>query len=167
MLRKERIHNVLAEVGRAQHAARGKGPFHEKRQLDQVIERAAKLLQVGFDVGQDGTPLRGRVADRAAAPVERLVVVGGRGVAGEKNEAFGAGDHGAFAPGHQPSALHLLMGHELHFFLPMIGGPQRVRVWRAAGVRFERHVILGKSGAKPGPELPTINDVALGGALRI
>src|SRR5262249_7082019 len=61
MLGEELVQHVLTEVGRAHRAAAGKWSFHEKGELDQVVERGAELLQVGFDIGQYGAPLRGRV----------------------------------------------------------------------------------------------------------
>jgi hypothetical protein len=50
MLSKELVHHVLTEVGRTYHATGGKRSFHKKRELDQVVQRGAKFLQVGFDI---------------------------------------------------------------------------------------------------------------------
>ena len=62
MLSKELVHHVLAEVGRTQYAAVGERSFHEKRKLDQVVQRGAQFLQIGLDVRKYDAPLRDRVA---------------------------------------------------------------------------------------------------------
>jgi hypothetical protein len=62
MLSKEFVHYVLPEVGRTQYAPSGKWSFHKKRKPDQVIQRSAKFLQVGFDICKYVAPLRCRVS---------------------------------------------------------------------------------------------------------
>src|SRR5262245_26360991 len=66
--------------------------------------------------------MRCRVSDGTTALFEGLVVVGGCGVASQEDKSSCPGDHGAFPPRHQTATLQLFMGHELHFFLPMIAG---------------------------------------------
>src|SRR5262245_51087036 len=51
MLREKRVHHVLTEVGRTQHAPVGERSFDEERQLDQMVERGAEFLQISLDVG--------------------------------------------------------------------------------------------------------------------
>src|SRR5215203_4330566 len=112
---KELVHNVLTEVWRTQHAAVGERSFHEKRKLDQVVQRGAEFLQIGLDVCKYDAPLRGRVACGATTFFERFVVVRGCGVAGQEHKSLCPRDHRAFPPRHQAAGLQFFMGDEFHF----------------------------------------------------
>src|SRR4051812_15446123 len=114
MLSKELVHHVLTEVGRTQYAAGGKWSLHEKRELDQMVQRGAKFLQVRFDICQYVAPLRCRVSYGTTTLFEGLVVVSGCGVASQEDKSFCPSNHCAFPPRHQTAALQLFMGHEVH-----------------------------------------------------
>src|SRR5690242_333045 len=85
MLRKELIQHVEAKVRRAENAAVRKRSPDVERQLDQMVERAAQLLEIRFYVRQDRAPLRGCVTNRAAPLIERIIILRGGGVAGQED----------------------------------------------------------------------------------
>src|SRR5262245_61908547 len=84
MLCKEFVQHVLTEIGRAQYASVGERSFHKERESDQMIQRRAELLQIGLYVREDVTPLCRRVSCGTASLLERIVIVSGRRVAGQK-----------------------------------------------------------------------------------
>src|SRR5262245_38974796 len=117
MLCKELVHHILTEVGGTHHATGGKRSFHEKRELDQVVQRGAKFVQVGFYICTYVVPLRCGVSDGTTAAFEGAVVVGGCGVSSHEGKSSCPRAPGAFPPRHQTGTLQLFMSHELHFFL--------------------------------------------------
>src|SRR5262245_40369163 len=122
MLCKEFVQHVLTEVRRAQYASVGERSLHKEGEPDQMIQRRAELLQIGFYVREDVTPLCRRVSYRTGALFEWLVTVSGCRVAGQKDKSFRSGDDRALAPWHQTAAFELLVSHEIQFSPPTVGG---------------------------------------------
>jgi hypothetical protein len=81
-----------------------------------MIQRSAKLLQIGLYIRQYVMPLYRRVSYSTTTTLfEWIVIVSGRGITGQKDKSFRACDDRALAPWHQAAAFELLMGHELQF----------------------------------------------------
>src|SRR5262245_30216622 len=116
----------------AQYASVEERSLQIRRERDQLIERSAKLLQVGPYVRKYVTPLCTRVAYGTAYLFEWLVIVSGCRIAGEKDKSFGSGDDRALAPWHQTAAFELLMSHELQFSPPRFVASWKPEVGRLA-----------------------------------
>src|SRR5882672_2745066 len=97
----------------------GKWSPDVKRQLDQMLERAAKLLQIRFYVRKYCTPLHGRVANGTASLIQRIAILSRGRVAGKKTESFRTRDDGALPPRHQTIAFEFLVRCKVHFRLPL------------------------------------------------
>src|SRR5262245_39144309 len=109
MLSKEVVQHVLTEIGRTQYAAIGERSLHKECKPDQMIQRTAELLQVGLYVHEYVAPLCGRVSGGTTSLFERIVIVNGCRIAGQKDKSFRSCDDCALAPWHQTAALPLLV----------------------------------------------------------
>src|SRR5262249_16730558 len=84
-----------------------------------MLERTPKFLQIRFDVRKYRAPLHRRVANGAAAFIQRVLIFRRGRVARKERISLRPRDNRAFAPWHETIAFEFLVRCKVHFVLPL------------------------------------------------